>query len=340
MNGFEIDKIKRLLSDKRKIVIIPHKNPDGDAIGSSTALKYYLDNFNHNVDIISPNQFPEFLKWMDPNNIIKIFDENEKYSQKIIDAELIFTLDFNNLVRISGMKEYVEKSNAKIIMIDHHEEPSNYADFMYSEPKMSSTCEMIYHFIEKMGDVDKIDKNISKSLYAGIMTDTGSFKFPSTTELTHLVISNLLKTGISHSDIHNHIYDNNKFERVQLLSFALSKIKIIENLNTCYISLSQKELNKFNYEKGDTEGIVNYGLSIKNIKFAVIFMENSNDNVIRISLRSRGDFDVNQFSKNIFGGGGHKNAAGAISKKSLDNTINYFLDSLKNYKESLKSKHI
>ena len=340
MNGSEIDKIKRLLSDKRKIVIIPHKNPDGDAIGSSTALKYYLDNFNHNVDIISPNQFPEFLKWMDPNNIIKIFDENEKYSQKIIDAELIFTLDFNNLVRISGMKEYVEKSNAKIIMIDHHEEPSNYADFMYSEPKMSSTCEMIYHFIEKMGDVDKIDKNISKSLYAGIMTDTGSFKFPSTTELTHLVISNLLKTGISHSDIHNHIYDNNKFERVQLLSFALSKIKIIENLNTCYISLSQKELNKFNYEKGDTEGIVNYGLSIKNIKFAVIFMENSNDNVIRISLRSRGDFDVNQFSKNIFGGGGHKNAAGAISKKSLDNTINYFLDSLKNYKESLKSKHI
>ena len=340
MNGFEIDKIKRLLSDKRKIVIIPHKNPDGDAIGSSTALKYYLDNFNHNVDIISPNQFPEFLKWMDPNNIIKIFDENEKYSQKIIDAELIFTLDFNNLVRISGMKEYVEKSNAKIIMIDHHEEPSNYADFMYSEPKMSSTCEMIYHFIEKMGDVDKIDKNISKSLYAGIMTDTGSFKFPSTTELTHLVISNLLKTGISHSDIHNHIYDNNKFERVQLLSFALSKIKIIENLNTCYISLSQKELNKFNYEKGDTEGIVNYGLSIKNIKFAVIFMENSNDNVIRISLRSRGDFDVNQFSKNIFGGGGHKNAAGAISKRSLDNTIDYFLDSLKNYKESLKSKHI
>ena len=340
MNGSEIDKIKRLLSDKRKIVIIPHKNPDGDAIGSSTALKYYLDNFNHNVDIISPNQFPEFLKWMDPNNIIKIFNENEKYSQKIIDAELIFTLDFNNLVRISGMKEYVEKSNAKIIMIDHHEEPSNYADFMYSEPKMSSTCEMIYHFIEKMGDIDKIDKNISRSLYAGIMTDTGSFKFPSTTELTHLVISNLLKTGISHSDIHNHIYDNNKFERVQLLSFALSKIKIIENLNTCYISLSQKELNKFNYEKGDTEGIVNYGLSIKNIKFAVIFMENSNDNVIRISLRSRGDFDVNQFSKNIFGGGGHKNAAGAISKKSLDNTINYFLDSLKNYKESLKSKHI
>jgi len=201
---------------------------------------------------------------------------------------------------------------------------------------MSSTCEMIYHFIDKLGDKDKIDKNIAKSLYAGIMTDTGSFKFPSTTHVTHEVVSNLLKTGISHFEIHNQIYDNNKPERIQLLSFALSQIKIIEDLNTCYISLSQKNLDNFNYEKGDTEGIVNYGLSIKNIKFAVIFMENSNEKVIRISLRSRGNFNVNEFSKNIFGGGGHKNAAGAISKKTLSKTIDYFLKSLNNYKEQLK----
>ena len=206
---------------------------------------------------------------------------------------------------------------------------------MYSDPNMSSTCEMIYHFIDLLGDLEKIDKNISRSLYAGIMTDTGSFKFPCTTEVTHQVVSKLLKTGISHSEIHNNIYDNNKFERIQLLSFALSKIKIIENFNTCYISLSQKELDKYNYEKGDTEGIVNYGLSIKNIKFAVIFMENSGENVIRISLRSKGNFDVNKFSKNIFGGGGHKNAAGAISKRSLEDTIEYFLGSLKNYDKLL-----
>ena len=336
MNVIEIDKIKSLLSKKKEIVIIPHKNPDGDAIGACTALKYYLDNFNHNVEIISPNKFPDFLSWLDPNNVINIFSEDESCIKKIIKADMIFTLDFNNLVRISSMKEYVEKSNAIIIMIDHHENPSDYADFMYSVPEMSSTCEMIYHFIEKLGDKDKIDKNISRSLYAGIMTDTGSFKFPSTTHVTHDVVSNLLKTGISHSDIHNQIYDNNKFERVQLLSFALSKIKIIKDLNTCYISLSQKNLDKFDYEKGDTEGIVNYGLSIKNIKFAVIFMENSKENVIRISLRSRGKFDVNKFSKNIFGGGGHKNAAGAVSKKTLNETIDYFIESLKNYKELLK----
>lgn len=336
MNDTEIDKIKSLLSEKKDIVIIPHKNPDGDAIGASTGLRFYLDNFNHNIEIISPNQFPDFLKWMDAENSIKIFSEDENCTQKILNADLIFTLDFNNLVRISAMKNYVENSSAKIIMIDHHENPSDYADFMYSVPEMSSTCEMIYHFIDKLGDMDKIDQNISKSLYAGIMTDTGSFKFPSTTHITHKVVSNLLKTGISHAEIHNQIYDNNKFERVQLLSFALSKITIIENLNTCFISLTQRDLDRFNYEKGDTEGIVNYGLSIKNIKFAVIFMENSKENVIRISLRSRGNFDVNEFSKNIFGGGGHKNAAGAISKKTLNQTIDYFKESLDNYKNLLK----
>ena len=336
MKVSEIDKIKSLLSNKKDIVIIPHKNPDGDAIGASTGLKNYFDNFNHNVKIITPNRFPDFLSWMDPDNQIRIFSEDESCIQKIINADIIFTLDFNNLVRISSMKEQVEKSNAIIIMIDHHENPSNYADFMYSVPEMSSTCEMIYHFIDKLGDKDKIDKKIAKSLYAGIMTDTGSFKFPSTTHVTHKVVSNLLKTGISHFEIHNQIYDNNKPERIQLLSFALSQIKIIEDLNTCYISLSQKNLDKFNYEKGDTEGIVNYGLSIKNIKFAVIFMENSNEKVIRISLRSRGNFNVNEFSKNIFGGGGHKNAAGAISKKTLSKTIDYFLKSLNNYKEQLK----
>ena len=335
MNVSEIGEIRSLLSKKKEIVIIPHKNPDGDAIGASTGLKNYLDNYKHNVEIISPNKFPDFLRWMDPDNHIKIFSEDENCIQKIINADIIFTLDFNNLVRISSMKDHVEKSNAITIMIDHHENPSDYADFMYSKPEMSSTCEMIYHFIDMLGDKELVDRQISKSLYAGIMTDTGSFKFPSTTHTTHLVVSNLLKTGISHFEIHNKIYDDNKFDRVKLLSYALGKIKLIENLNTCYISLSQKELDEFNYEKGDTEGIVNYGLSIKNIKFAVIFMENTKDNVIRISLRSRGDFDVNQFSKSVFGGGGHKNAAGAISKKTLNKTINYFLESLKDYNQQL-----
>ena len=336
MNIDQYKRIKQLLSSKKDIVIIPHKNPDGDAIGSCTGLKFYLDKLGHNASVISPNKYPQFLEWLDFEKKIIIYNDVCEINNLILNADIIFTLDFNNLVRISQMKEVVEKSEAIKIMIDHHENPSDYAKFMYSDPEMSSTCEMIYHFIDKLGDMDKIDQNISKSLYAGIMTDTGSFKFPSTTHITHKVVSNLLKTGISHAEIHNQIYDNNKFERVQLLSFALSKITIIENLNTCFISLTQRDLDRFNYEKGDTEGIVNYGLSIKNIKFAVIFMENSKENVIRISLRSRGNFDVNEFSKSIFGGGGHKNAAGAISKKTLNQTIDYFKESLDNYKNLLK----
>ena len=251
MNRSEIDKIKRFLSDKRKIVIIPHKNPDGDAIGSSTALKYYLDNFNHNVDIISPNQFPEFLKWMDPCNVIKIFDEDEKCVQKIIDAELIFTLDFNNLVRIAGMKEYVEKSKAKIIMIDHHEEPSNYADFMYSEPNMSSTCEMIYHFIDKMGDLDKVDKNISRSLYAGIMTDTGSFQYKGVNSTTHDIISSLLTYGIDNNKIYNNVYNSNEISKLKLLSVALKNLELIIDKKTALMHICQNDLIKNNYKKGD-----------------------------------------------------------------------------------------
>ena len=337
MNNEQINKIKLLLSSKRDIVIIPHKNPDGDAIGSSTGLKYYFDKLGHKTSIVSPNKYPHFLQWMDPENKILTYSNENNIKNIIQNADIIFTLDFNNLIRISQMKEIVKKSNAIKIMIDHHENPSDFAEFMYSDPEMSSTCEMIYHFINMLGDKKLIDKNISKSLYAGIMTDTGSFKFPSTTYVTHDVVSHLLKTGISHFEIHNKIYDNNKPERLKLLSHALGKITIIDGFNSCYISLSQEELDKFNYEKGDTEGIVNYGLSIKNIRFAIIFMENTKDNVIRISLRSRGNFDVNELSKNIFGGGGHKNAAGAISKNSLKKTIEYFLKSINNYKELLNS---
>ena len=337
MKNEQINKIKLLLSSKKNIVIIPHKNPDGDAIGSSTGLKYYFDKLGHKTSIVSPNKYPHFLQWMDPENKILTYSNENNINNVILNADIIFTLDFNNLVRISQMKDIVKKSNAIKIMIDHHENPSDYAEFMYSDPEMSSTCEMIYHFINMLGDKKLIDKNISKSLYAGIMTDTGSFKFPSTTYVTHEVVSHLLKTGISHFEVHNKIYDNNKPERLKLLSLALGKITIIDGFNSCYISLSQEELDKFNYEKGDTEGIVNYGLSIKNIRFAIIFMENTKDNVIRISLRSRGNFDVNELSKNIFGGGGHKNAAGAISKNSLKKTIEYFLKSINNYKELLNS---
>ena len=335
MDDNQIKKIKGLLSKEKTIVIIPHKNPDGDAIGSSTALDSYLKKLGHKSLIVCPNHFPKFLNWMDPKKKIKIFEDENELKHKILNCDIIFNLDFNNLSRISSMKDCVEASQAIKIMIDHHENPKNYCDFMYSDPKMSSTCEMVYRFISMLGDESLIDYSISESLYAGIMTDTGSFRFPATTHETHNVVSKLLKNGISHSEIHNHIYDNNRLSKIKLLSHCLQKIEILKNFKTCFLFLTRDELEMFDYEKGDTEGIVNYGLSIENIKFAVIFKENINDNSVRISLRSKGNFDVNKFAKDIFNGGGHKNAAGAISKLNMKQTINLFKNSLVKYKNQL-----
>jgi len=194
---------------------------------------------------------------------------------------------------------------------------------------------LLNHFISMLGNENLIDYSISASLYAGIMTDTGSFRFPATTHETHNVVSKLLKNGISHSEIHNQIYDNNRLSKIKLLSHCLQKIEILKNFKTCFLFLTRDELEMFDYEKGDTEGIVNYGLSIENIKFAVIFKENINDNSVRISLRSKGDFDVNKFAKDIYNGGGHKNAAGAVSKLNMEQTINLFKKSLLKYKNQL-----
>jgi len=335
MTQKDITEIKELLSESKNIVITHHKNADGDAIGSSMALNTYLNLCGHKSVVISPNKFPDFLKWLDIKNEIIIFKNSTNEINLINNADLIFTLDFNNLERCGDMKDLVSNSKAKKILIDHHENPVKYADYMYSDTKISSTCEMIYHFIEKMGDNNKINTPIAEAIYTGIMTDTGSFKFSSTSSTTHKVISDLLDKGANKTKIHNEIYDNNRIEKIKLLSFALGKIEIISEYSTAIISLSQNDLNKFNFKKGDTEGIVNYGLSIENIKFAAIFIENKKEDIIKISFRSKGAFDVNVFSRDNFNGGGHKNASGAVSKVSMSSTIINFKNALKNYKTQL-----
>ena len=335
MTQKDITEIKELLSESKNIVITHHKNADGDAIGSSMALNTYLNLCGHKSVVISPNKFPDFLKWLDIKNEIIIFKNSTNEINLINNADLIFTLDFNNLERCGDMKDLVSSSKAKKILIDHHENPVKYADYMYSDTKISSTCEMIYHFIEKMGDNNKINTSIAEAIYTGIMTDTGSFKFSSTSSTTHKVISDLLDKGANKTKIHNEIYDNNRIEKIKLLSFALGKIEIISEYSTAIISLSQNDLNKFNFKKGDTEGIVNYGLSIENIKFAAIFIENKKEDIIKISFRSKGNFDVNVFSRDNFNGGGHKNASGAVSKVSMSSTIINFKNALKNYKTQL-----
>ena len=336
MNFEDIQAVKELLSTPQKIVIVPHKNPDGDAIGSTLALWHYLNNQGQNTTIVVPNDYPKFLKWMPGNEHILNYErENTQAKQRSDDATIIFTLDFNHLGRVGQMQAILEVSNAVFIMVDHHQDPSNYADYTYSDASMSSTCEMIYNLIEYLGDVDRITPEIANCLYVGIMTDTGSFKFASTTSRTHHIIAHLIDQGAESTRIHHKIYDTNTSNRLHLLGCALKNMVILEEFRTAYITLSQEELDTYEFQKGDTEGFVNYGLTLEGIIFAAIFIENKEEGIIKISFRSVGDFSVNQFARKHFDGGGHDNASGGRSERTMSETTAYFESLLNGYKELL-----
>ncbi|WP_420572578.1 DHH family phosphoesterase [Kordia sp.] len=336
MNEADIQGIKTVLQTPKNIVIIPHRNPDGDAIGSTLALWHYLKKGQHNATIIAPNDYPEFLKWMPGENEIVKFDYEKDRAKEILnDANVIFTLDFNDLSRIGDMATTVSDCKATFIMIDHHQQPSDYAKFMYSDTSMSSTCEMVYNFISYLGDEALINAEMATCMYTGIMTDTGSFRFKATTSTTHRIIANLMDKGAENASIHNEIYDTNRLSRLQLLGCALKNLVVLEAYSTVYITISKDELVRYDFKKGDTEGFVNYGLSLKGIKFAAIFIENLQEPYVKMSLRSKGDFSVNEFARAHFNGGGHTNAAGGRSDDSMEKTIEKFIKILPAYKEEL-----
>ena len=334
-----ISSIKQLLSTPKKIVIVAHKNPDGDAIGSSLGLYHYLVKGNHNVNVIMPNDYPSFLKWIPGNDAVLIHDAQTATCDSLInESDIIFTLDFNAFHRTGNMETALTESNALKIMIDHHQAPDDYAAYTFSDVSMSSTCEMVYHFINMLGDLDKINSAIATSLYVGIMTDTGSFRFSSTTSTTHRVVADLIEKGANNSEIHNHVFDTNSYERLQLLGCALTNLKVLPEHRTAYITLSQQELHNFNYKKGDTEGVVNYGLSLDGVVLAAIFIEDRQEGIIKISLRSKGNFSVNEMSRAHFEGGGHTNAAGGKSYLSLEKTIEKFISILPSYNKALNDE--
>ncbi len=325
MKEEDILAIQKLLETPKKIVIIPHRSPDGDAMGSSLALYHFLLKLNHQPTVIAPNDFPNFLAWLPSSEKVLIYENDRISTTKIIlEAELVFTLDFNALHRTGEMEQVLNKLFVPMIMIDHHQKPDDYATFTYSNTAFGSTCEMIYNFISFLTKMELIDKTIATCIYTGIVTDSGSFRFPSTTSATHRVVANLIDIGIENSKIHTTLFDNNSYNCLQLLGRALQNMKVLPEFKTAYISLSQSELDKFHYEKGDTEGIVNYGLTIKGVVFAAIFIEHREENIIKISFRSQGNFDVNQFAREHFNGGGHINAAGGKSYLSLAETIKKF----------------
>ena len=323
----DIQAIQLLLATPKKIAIIPHRGPDGDAMGSTLGLYHFLLKNNHQPTVIAPNDFPDFLAWLPGSETVKIFEKDTENCTKILEeAELIFTLDFNAFHRTGEMEHTLARLTAPFIMIDHHQKPDAYAAYTYSDTSFGSTCEMVYNFISFLNKKEDLDKTIATCIYTGILTDSGSFRFPGTTGNTHRIIAELIDLGVENTQIPVLLFDNSSYSRLQLLGRALQNMKVFEEYKTSYTSLTQDELDSFNYVKGDTEGIVNYGLSIKGIVFTAIFIENKDEKIIKISFRSQGGFDVNQFARDHFNGGGHSNAAGGRSDVSMEETLRKFED--------------
>ncbi|MBS1572862.1 MAG: bifunctional oligoribonuclease/PAP phosphatase NrnA [Bacteroidetes bacterium] len=321
----ELEEIQKLLIPTNNIVIVTHYNPDGDAIGSSLGLKHFLVANGLSPEVVVSNDYPKFLKWMPEAKQITIADYKRKKAAELIEnADVIFLLDFNATVR-SGDRvgNWLQNAKAKKILIDHHQQP-DYFDYVYSDTTVPATCQMVYHFIAALGKENLVNKNIAECLYCGIMTDTGGFRFRSTSATTHLVTAKLIEAGADPAFISTNTWDTNSVSRLHLLSLVLSRLEVVADGKVAILSLKREELKEFGFEKGDTEGFVNYGLSIGGTKMAAFFMEDLFEDFIKISFRSKDNVDCNAFSRKYFNGGGHINAAGGKYMKSLEETINDF----------------
>lgn len=328
---------KKEISSPKNIFITTHVKPDADALGSSLGMANYLKKKGHQVTVVTPTDYPSFLHWMEGNDLVLDFskDEDQKLAKEALKkADMVICLDFSVLNRVNELGELIRNSDAYIVNIDHHQDPEDFADFRYWSTEAAATCELVYELIVKLGDRNLIDKDIAECLYAGILTDTGGFRHPNTTKNVHLVVAELIDLGANVSQISNWIYDSNSVNRLKFIGFAITRRLIIrEDLHTAYFVISKKDLKKYQSRTGDTEGLVNYALSLDGIKLAALFSEREDG--IKISFRSSVDVAVNKFAADYFNGGGHKNAAGGKSDLSLKDTIERFEELVEEHQEEL-----
>ena len=329
----DINKMVEMVHDANRIFISTHKSPDGDAIGSSLALKQGLEKLGKTVTVVVPDAFPAFLNWMvNKGDLLQFDQQSEEVKLALQEAELVFSLDYNTLSRVGkDLEQLLRTDETPKLIIDHHREPED-AAFVAGlhDIEASSTAQLVYDFIQAFDEAGLIDKRTAACIYAGIVTDTGSFRFRSTTAKTHRVVADLMDLGLVTGEVYNEIFDTNSLDRIKLLGYVLDKkITVFPELELAHISLSEKELNQFNYKSGDTEGVVNYPLSIKGVNVSCIMKENGG--IIRMSFRSKGDIDVNLFARKYFNGGGHLNAAGGMSELSLEETVTKFEAAAKEY---------
>lgn len=311
-----------LLKGPKSIVITTHSNPDADALGSSLGLKHFLDRAGHQVTVITPTDYPEFLKWMPGNKCVEVYDsEKPKMSEETINqADIVFCLDFSDLKRIDGLGEMVANTHAEKITVDHHQHPKEIGRYMVHSTEAAATAELVFDMIVAMESEEAITREIASCLYAGLMTDTGSFRHSNTNSKVLHTAAVLAERGAEPSLVAKLVYDTNSPNRLRFLGYALWELmKLDMNKGVGYFVISSKDAERFNLQSGDTEGLVNYALSVKGIKVAALFREK--DEIVKISFRSVGEIEVNKFASENFDGGGHRNAAGGRSEASLDETV-------------------
>lgn len=313
-----------LLDVPKKIFITTHHKPDGDAIGSSLGLQHFLMSRGHQVSTILPSAAPDFLTWMPGADTLINFENDPKKALSALDeADLVFCLDFNDYSRTKGLETFLADNSAPKVLIDHHMFPKAYFEYGISQPDKSSTCEMVYDFIVLSGGKEDISNAAATCLYTGVMTDTGSFRFSATTASVHEMVAQLKRLGLDHSPIHEAVNDSWSADRMKFVGFMLmERMEIFPEYKTGLVTISRKDLKRFNLNMGDTEGLVNYPLSVSGIRFATLITERADE--VKLSFRSKGDFDVNNFARTYFNGGGHFNASGGRSEENLTDTTEKF----------------
>jgi bifunctional oligoribonuclease and PAP phosphatase NrnA len=320
----------------KKIVVTSHKSPDGDAVGSALGLNNLLVILGKQSVAILPDAPPDFLTWMHGANDLILYDKQTELAQKhIAEADLIFSLDYNNLSRVGKeMETSLRTTKAKFIMIDHHEQPEEFTVITFSDTHSCSTAQMVHQFIESCGWYAHVNNSVAECLYCGIMTDSGSFRFPSVTAETHRIVAKMIENGLDHARVHREVYDTNLQDRLKLIGYALNeKLEVLPESATAFISLTQEEMQRYNHRQGDTEGLVNQALSIQGVKLAAFFREGNNE--IKVSFRSKGTFDVNSFARMRWRGGGHMNAAGGITQESMEAALLRFRNEVAELKEAI-----
>jgi len=332
-----VEEIFPLLIEPRRVVIVPHQKPDADAMGASLALLHFLRQFGHTVTIVSPTNWAGWLNWMPGCNAVIDYEFQRIQAEKILDnAEWLFCLDFNALSRVRKMQEKLEKLSCTKILIDHHQQPDEkHFDFGISDTGKSSTCEMIYDFINRSGHGDKMTKQIMDCIYAGVVADTGSFRFSSTTASVHKLVADLKERGLEHMHVHNELFDNFLENRMRFIGHVLlNRMEVLYEYNTVLLSVPKSDLIKYHIKAGDTEGLVNYPQSIRGIKLVAIVIDRDEER--KWSFRSKGDFDCNTFARKYFEGGGHYNASGGRSSDSIEKTVQDFYKAIQENKSLLQ----